>query len=354
MKKYIATFLSLILIANLMAIPAGAISSPDEGQQTKVESTSKQVIMETNADGTYTLVDSSPQEQQMSMQSTIRDEKLISAVKEMDTDILRLTNGQYLIQAYENTYVPAEKIVLDTKNFDENAEIYDRYDIPQEDVQFIKEAIASQMELGNSKFEYNIYVTEPFSVPEGNNTLSSSTTSSNVKETVQEVRNYISPYRDIVTGTTAKSVAQSVANLVVSVSGLASPGISIFGVGMTALTEYQNQFNKTITVGYASDYQQVCFKYDWLKKTSSVVTASHGNQVGCISQKLWIDYMEYRQYFLQVGKLHTKSKTINKVYMTPSWENSQSIALYNWTSPVIDKNITTKFGSKTFTFGGSL
>lgn len=123
---------------------------------------------------------------------------------------------------------------------------------------------------------------------------------------------------------------------------------------MTALTEYQNQFNKTITVGYASDYQQVCFKYDWLKKTSSVVTASHGNQVGCISQKLWIDYMEYRQYFLQVGKLHTKSKTINKVYMTPSWENSQSIALYNWTSPVIDKNITTKFGSKTFTFGGSL
>jgi hypothetical protein len=169
------------------------------------------------------------------------------------------------------------------------------------------------------------------------------------------VRDYVSPWRDVVKGTSAKSVAASLTSIFVSVVSLTNSTVttasSIFSTGLTALAEYQKYVNKTIDIGKPDDWQQVRMKYDWLLKNSYLNTESHGKQLGCVSQKLWLNRIYYGQYFVAGGKEYITSNYLNSTYKTAHWDTSQKTALYNYTSPIRDSNIKVKVAGNTYTFG---
>ncbi len=351
MRKQIAVFLSLILIVNMLAIPAGAANLDESSQATTTESVPEKVALKSNGDNTYTLVGPA---QNISVMSRSNDLVYAEPIHTWDMELLALSNGGCLSKIGEDLYVAATQVKLDTKDFSKNYPLFEQFDIGEETIQSAKESIESQLEIGNDEFEYTIYLTEPFAVPADNATASTAAQNDSVQETIEETRNYYSPYKDIARGANAKTVVASIANCLVSVIGVGSTSFSIFGVGMTALSEYQTYAKKTITVGYPQDWSQVQFKIDWLKKSSFVTSQAHGKFLGCVSQKLWIDKVSLLQYYKEANIKHQSTYTMNKIFTTKNWENSKQVALYNWVSPMVDKSITAKVGPLTVTFSGNM
>lgn len=171
-----------------------------------------------------------------------------------------------------------------------------------------------------------------------------------VETYTMEYRNYWSPFITIKSGTTTKTTAKAVKDLVLTAVGMANVYGSIFG-GISAYLAYENATSSTIGVGKPNDYMQASFKLDYLEKTSAVQTPA-GLMTGCISKKIWIDKVKYRQVYASVNSSYCElTRTINKAIKSKSWDNSANIALYNWTSPIVDADIIVMIGSKTYKFG---
>lgn len=73
-----------------------------------------------------------------------------------------------------------------------------------------------------------------------------------------------------------------------------------------------------------------------------------------IIRNLLNDYNKYKDIVLKKNPRgdgsYKTTNSINQTHTTPSWNNIANIALYNWTNPVIDKDITTKIHKTSFTF----
>ena len=362
MKKLLAIFLSLTFLVNLLSLPAAALETADtvEGYQEDVLPT--QILLKENPDGTYTLLDSSLTNQMREIEpyKTITnnyERNYIYAQSEVDMDILYLQDDQYLTCAYDNTYVKTDRINIDTFDFDKNYSNFEKYGICEDKVAKIKEMVESQREMGNTEFEYSIYISEPFTI----STSEMSTRANNVEvlET-DSARGYITPHLSVSNGTSTKGIASGLISLAISIGGIFSGSVSILSTGASALSAFEAYINQSVSVPLASDWQQIQFKYDWLKRTGYVHTTI-GKQVGCVAQKLWIDKLYYYQFYGKYKDIVLKknprgdgsyktTNSINQTHTTPSWNNIANIDLYNWTNPVIDKDITTKIHKTSFTF----
>ena len=352
MKKMIslalAACMALALAAPASATGTSAKSNVDEVSKNDV------VVLKENDDGTFTLIGTvgdfgnrAPVQGATTSATVVRDQ---------DMDILHLSGNQYLTKAYDNVYAKAERVGFNTESYEKNISLINKYDLSDEEAQEIKEIIESQKAVGNSEIEVSVYVGELHTVDSMNLTgVSSLATNTNnaVKENILATRNYLTPWRDVVTGKTARDVAKTIATLVITTGGLSSAAVSIFGAGVTALTEYQSFFNTTIKNPLGTDWQQVRFKLDWLKKTSKVHTTA-GDLIGCVSQRIWLDYYYHNQFFAQVGKEHQTTKRVNLTMNSKSWEDSEKVALYNYHSTVIDPDFQTKIGGKVFKFSSSM
>lgn len=208
MRKQIAVFLSLILIVNMLAIPAGAANLDESSQATTTESVPEKVTLKSNGDNTYTLVGPA---QNISVMSRSNDLVYAEPIHTWDMELLALSNGGCLSKIGEDLYVAATQVKLDTKDFSKNYPLFEQFDIGEETIQSAKESIESQLEIGNDEFEYTIYLTEPFAVPADNATASTAAQNDSVQETIEETRNYYSPYKDIARGANAKTVVASIA-----------------------------------------------------------------------------------------------------------------------------------------------
>lgn len=83
--------------------------------------------------------------------------------------------------------------------------------------------------------------------------------------------------------------------MAISIGGIFSGSVSILSTGASALSAFEAYINQSVSVP-ASDWQQIQFKYDWLKRTGYVHTTI-GKQVGCVAIKLWIDKLYYYQFY---------------------------------------------------------
>ena len=354
MKKMISLALAACM-ALALAAPAGATGTSPKSNVDEV-SKNDVVVLKENDDGTFTLIGAVGGSGNRAPVQGVTTSATV--VRDQDMDILHLSGNQYLTKAYDNVYAKAERVDFNTESYEANIPLINEYDISDEYAQDIREIIESQKAVGNADVEISVYVGEEYPAVNADMTEAEYTTlaaaaNENVKEDILEARNYLTPWRDVVRGKTARDVAKSIANLVVATGGLISAPVSLFGAGMTALAEYQNFFNKQITVPAGSDWQQLRFKFDWLKKTSKVNTPA-GALTGCISQKLWIAYYYHNQFFAQVGKEHQTSKYVNLNHKSKSWDDSKAIALKNYHSTVIDPDFTTTIGGKQFEFSSSM
>lgn len=363
MKKYLSIFLSLAVMVNILSIPAGALSStsPMEMATFDSENIASQVVLRKNPNGTYTLVNDSALSAFTVVSNSSNTDDLVYASTERDTDILRLHNGQYLTTAYNNTYVPAERIDINTSDFGANYSIFEKYDIPEESIMSLKDAIDSQREIGNSDFEFSYYISEPFVVPTSTSSVQPTASNSNVIVTqTGEARNYMSPHVSISKGVSTKNVAASIKSLTVSAIGAASTSFSILSSGISVLKAYESYINRTVTVPLSSDWQEIQFKYDWLEKTARVHTTA-GNLIGCVAQKIWINTVYYEQFYANYKNavlakspssngVYKTSHYVNKVAKTKSWDNIEKVALYNWTTPVRDQPLKTTIAGVTYVF----
>ena len=117
MRKQIAVFLSLILIVNMLAIPAGAANLDESSQATTTESVPEKVALKSNGDNTYTLVGPA---QNISVMSRSNDLVYAEPIHTWDMELLALSNGGCLSKIGEDLYVAATQVKLDTKDFSKN------------------------------------------------------------------------------------------------------------------------------------------------------------------------------------------------------------------------------------------
>ena len=148
MRKQIAVFLSLILIVNMLAIPAGAANLDESSQATTTESVPEKVALKSNGDNTYTLVGPA---QNISVMSRSNDLVYAEPIHTWDMELLALSNGGCLSKIGEDLYVAATQVKLDTKDFSKNYPLFEQFDIGEETIQSAKESIESQLEIGNDE-----------------------------------------------------------------------------------------------------------------------------------------------------------------------------------------------------------
>lgn len=355
MKKYFVLFLSLAIMANIMSVPASALAFTNLTQESQSENIPDKVALRENPDGTYTLLSFSNLPQRTPLKREI-----IYASTERDMDILRLPSGQYLTPAYDNTYVISDRIDLNTSDFNANYPLFEKYDLSKESIQSAKDAIESQIALGNYDFEFSYYISKPFTIPSLSSTSSANNSNVIVTQT-GEARNYMSEHVSISRGISTKNIADAIASLTITAIGAASTTFSIFSSGKSALDAFESYINRTVTVPLSSDWQQIQFKYDWLEKTASVRNVSHGNLVGCVAQKIWLNTVYYEQFYANYKNavlakapnsngVYKTSKYVNKVAKTKSWDDIERVALYNWTTPVYDQPLKVRIAGITYVF----
>lgn len=268
-------------------------------------------------------------------------------------DIIQTIEGNYYTRIDDGRYIPTRLVHVDIDCLNESRVMLLESGIPEYSVRKLEDIVAEQVAFGNSNLEINYYITETYPVLLKNSAnIAKNTSSGNVVETYTvEIRNYEGPFRDIKTGVQTKDIASSIYNFVISSVGVASTSVSLFGVGLSALSAYETAVNRTVSVGKPADYLQVAFKLDYLEKTSQLVTSSGLRMTGCVSQKIWIDNASYRQVYASISSTkQERTVSVNQTYTTKHWNNSAQTALYNYTSPVIDPDITIKLGNYTYSF----
>lgn len=362
-KRMISLVLAMVLALSLAISASAAESSYTIPAQNPMDSQEEiipdEVAVKLNPDGTYTLV-STPSPHTQLYNTPEQNESLVYASTERDLDILRLPDGQYLTAAYNDTYVISKRVDLDTSNFAANYSLFEQYDISDDGIQLAKNAIESQIDIGNTDFEFSFYVSDPFTAPTTN---SSSVKASNNVEVILtgEARNAMSPHISVSKGASTKNIASTLKSTAISVAGLASSSVSIISTGVSVLKAFESYINSSVTVPLASDWQQIQFKYDWLEKTGYVVSSSHGKLKGCVAQKLWLNTIYYEQFYYNYKSkvlaknpnsqgVYKTSNYVNKTWTTKSWNDIATIALHNWTTPVIDQPIKATIHGATYVF----
>lgn len=319
-------------------VPASAVHIPDGNNAEQVDSNN--IFLEKADDGTF---------------FTSSGENCFKAVK-CNEDIVCNNAGQYFTQVSDNRYVSTEKIDISIDDYKTNPDLLKDKNIPSSSIELIDRVINEQDELQNNELIVSLYCTEPYQILNSSTNQLAKANQSVVETYTVEVRNYYSAYKYVKTGTTTKTVAASLFNLILSSAGAASTSpvsvpASIFGVGISALSAYQTFTNRTVSVGKPSDYMQISFKLDYLEKTSSVVTPA-GNLKGCVSKKLWLDKVNYIMVFASANSVkYNKWLTINKSYKSKHWDDSAKTALYNYHSTVVDPDIVVKVGGLSYRFG---
>lgn len=169
MKKLIAMLLALTFSFALFA-PAGAASpSPppstsdteDQAYARTLDTLSKSGwTMKSIGHGEFVLNDSfSPfSNNSVANSASATAGNLVQVEATQDTEIFKVSDGRYLVQATENSYLLTDKISLDVSNLDRYDSLFAQYNLSPESIDNIRKVASTQQSIGNTDFSIELYV----------------------------------------------------------------------------------------------------------------------------------------------------------------------------------------------------
>ena len=327
MKRLLSIFLicSIIFTSYSSAYYAGI--------STRTPNSPKVSVFIAEDDGTYTLCHDN---------AIPVGDNVIYAESTDDEQTYHIKENIFLIQAYDNQFIPADQITINTMDYASNNIILSEYQIPKEIAEEIQKDIDAQHALGNYEFEVSILAPHNSNNPQTSDIIAPcynadswweseySFRTHRLKKYVTKYTNASTPSLGVENSAEASTIANEMTQLLIAVAGVFNQPISIFGACSTALEFFLYLTGMEEVSGGDNDEMTVKVWYDKRKERTFVYNSAAGGwSAGCEADKVWLNYAAIAMYFDGESKLEKSS--INKTYYTPKYNDSSNTAVDNFT-----------------------
>lgn len=335
MKKILSAFLT---IAFLLSFSSTAFAYNDSGE-TKDSKKSETIILKHEGHGTY-------------KKTQDKNENTITATATEDADIYHIKDAQYVTAVGNDKYLLVDRLDIVIDDFSKNTPSLQKYKVPAEICEEMKKNIAIQKELGNKDLEIAVFAPSLAKTTESNELTQNSgmitgfglsntygmLTENGLQKLYEEVlptqyytyngysmKDYMVKYWHNHTpvieknGNTALSNAATFINFGVTIAGtfINLPAFVVYGIGTSALDVYEI-FNGPVVYGTSGDYMYTMVTYDYITKWT-YVWSSNIWQLGCMSEKYWLDQQATTQFFASNGDIEQTTVTLNAPYNTENY-----------------------------------
>lgn len=312
MKKQFKKILATILVTSMatsIGFPALAEGTVNNFEDDTV------IVFQNDGHGQYTKV-----HKDLRMYENV---DTIQAVSLENKDIFQVSEDQFLIPAYDNTYTLAEKIELDSTNVDNTISLLGTYEISDKLKDDIVENIERENENNNDDFYIDLFV------PSAENETKSAKSTNYFDYMGHKLRNVFVEYNNCSTemikqnGSSAKNKADSFVNFTISCVGCVSQTIGIFGAGKSALDMFI-AFNGPVSVGTSQDKTYTSLLYN--KKTMQTDCYSDSVSMweeGCLSRYASIYQNSTYQFYSSNGKDKLIQTNLSTTYISKHYADYQ-------------------------------
>lgn len=356
MKKLIAMLLALTFSFALFA-PAGAASpSPppstsdteDQAYARTLDTLSKSGwTMKSIGHGEFVLNDSfSPfSNNSVANSASATAGNLVQVEATQDTEIFKVSDGRYLVQATENSYLLTDKISLDVSNLDRYDSLFAQYNLSPESIDNIRKVASTQQSIGNTDFSIELYV------PSELDDLNSSSLVERVAQkpvtsyyTYTDSSGYVWKMRDVSqkfsklrlkdsikkSGVNTKNTAKACTGLILSIGGSITK-IAKFATAAsvaTSLYDFYSAARGEVMTCTSSDYISSMLTFERIEKETSVLTSAGSYQYGKLSHKVWLNRLDcYQLYTSDNMTPHFQPISINQSFYSRYWsDDSKTLA----------------------------
>lgn len=258
----------------------------------------------------------------------------ITATVTSDEELYHVNGNQYLANVHGNTFLMMERIDINPNATSRSSQITS---LPEQVQEELNRTIAEQKQFGNTDLEVSVYV--PMS------TLSNASQQTRIDEWDAYYEFQGIPFRDYwvkywhcyaeadSSGNNAHAVADAFGGLVVSVVGVWSTTIGVFGAALSLLGVFEAACGPVQT-GQTGDYAHALQTYDKLWKSTQRLD---GAQNMLNSEKVWLDTLATTQLYGSVsGEIYQYQSYINQVYYTERYNASCEWIVYSTYSTADD------------------
>lgn len=246
-----------------------------------------------------------------------------------DEDVYELSNGKYLLKAYDSIYLLSDKIEVDIENFESNADVFNRYNISDSFRDDIQSVISAQKALGNEDLVVEIYAPSINEMqPLADEPLGTTYYTYTVDGVTYDMKDFSVKYSNLSSGMYEKKdkdalpAAKGFFNFVVTCAGAVSKKVTAFGVGLSAYDFYKSVVGEVVT-GQSGDRIYTNLIWDEVVKETYCADPVYGDypNAGCISYKVWLNRHDTYQFYSETGKGELIQPFLNEVMYSPNFED---------------------------------
>lgn len=309
--------LSFILIFSLVfPISAYALN----GGNDSVIQSNDEIVFISSGNGTYTPLNAN---------AIPETANIIYATPTNDAETYHIKDNHYLIQAYDNQFVPADQIIVNTTDFSQNEKTFGDYHVPNEVIETIQSDIEEQNALGNDKFRVSLFAPRYDDNSWWETEYSFRT--HRLKKYVTKYEDASTPWLGVADSPDALDVASAMTQLTVIIGGVFNEALGIFGGFTDALNLFLELTGKQSVTGGNHDEAQVKVWYDKRKERTFVYNAAAGGwSMGCEADKVWLNKSDTTLSF--DGETVLDTHNINKTKYTPKFNDSSNVAVDNFSA----------------------
>ena len=313
MKKIVSILCIICLLVNIIPIYAIETYATNEAQDV--------IILTTDRNGNYTA----------SAGAKRADKGSIIAKATEDEGIYHIAENKYITSTGCGTFQLTDKFDVDINNFEQSETIFREYCVPDKLKNEIEQNIEEQKMLGNDDLRISLFVPSKIDSDQISSSDAPLGTSQYTYKGVT-FKDYSVKYwncstpLDEVNGSQAKSTASAFFNVLLSAAGVASQTISLFGVGISALSAYE-AVKGTVSYGTQNDELRAKVIYDKIVKVTSWYMSGIWNE-GLTTYKVWLNKDNVYQYYASTGNGYLHEKKINKICYSENFE-SPAKAIYD-------------------------
>jgi len=339
MKKIIC----LISIISLLIVGTVPINAYNEMLCENLITT-EYFVAEYNGHGEYTVHKINGSINNNSDKKTMLPENMISIIPTEDDEMYYVSDNKYLVNVYDDKYILAEKVTINSKLYDDNIVIFDNYNIPEDVKNNIESVMISQMEMGNNDLGIELYVPAAVSSDVqimANEPLGTTYYNYEYDNIIYHMMDYSVKYYNLSTGmiertgTSALATAKTFTDFVLSIPGvvvdeIVEHVISAFGLFESAYDLYV-AICGPVVYGSSGDRLYTSLIYDRIVKYTYVQDPVFGDypEPSCVAHKVWLNRHDTYQYYSSTGESHLAKESINMEFYTPNFRNPAPAAIEN-------------------------
>ncbi len=270
----------------------------------------------------------------------------ISAVPTVDKEIYAINNSdKFLVACSGDKYLLSDKIDVDTQNFENNIENFEKYGVSERLKNDMQSVIEEQTAIGNNNFTIEVYApalneaTGEVSVM-ADEPLGTRYYTYYYDGMYHNMKDYSVKYSNLSTGmikkegTATLNTAKNFVSFIVSSAGGVSEVVNAFGtylgVVMSAYDLYKSLFGEVIS-GTANDYISTNLIYARIVKDTYAqdpVYLDYPN-IGCVTHKVWLSHNETYHFYHSKGRGELTSTELNKEIYTENFRDPAPYAIDN-------------------------